>query len=106
MFVLDPSGLGLLLMGSTKALASANWWSIAEVTFTAAVGIIALAAGFQGWALKKTTRLERWMLIVAGVALVYPGIVADMVGFGLVVATLLLQLLRKRMQPAASSGAP
>jgi TRAP-type uncharacterized transport system fused permease subunit len=106
MFVLDPSGLGLLLMGSTKALASANWWSIAEVTFTAAVGIIALAAGFQGWALRKTTRLERWMLIVAGVALVYPGIVADMVGFGLVVATLLLQLLRKRMQPAASRGTP
>ncbi len=26
MFVLDPSGLGLLLMGSTKALATANWW--------------------------------------------------------------------------------
>jgi len=106
MFVLDPSGLGLLLMGSTKALASANWWSIAEVTFTAGVGIIALAAGFQGWALKKTTRLERWMLIVAGVALVYPGSVADMVGFGLVIATLTFQLLRKRMQPAASSGTP
>jgi hypothetical protein len=29
-----------------------------------------------------------------------------MVGFGLVVATLLLQLLRKRMQPAASRGTP
>ena len=36
MFVLDPSGQGLLLMGSTKALAAANWWSIAEVTLTAA----------------------------------------------------------------------
>jgi TRAP-type uncharacterized transport system fused permease subunit len=106
MFVLDPSGLGLLLMGSTKALASANWWSIVEVTITAAVGIISLASGFQGWALRKTTRLERWMLIVAGVALVYPGIVADMVGFGLVIAALTFQLLRKRMQPAASSGAP
>jgi hypothetical protein len=37
-------------MGSTKALATANWWSIAEVTVTAAIGIAALAAGFQGWA--------------------------------------------------------
>ena len=36
MFVLDTSGQGLLLMGSTKALATANWWSIAEVTITAA----------------------------------------------------------------------
>ena len=100
MFVLDPSGLGLLLMGSTKALATANWWSITEVTLTAAVGIAALAAGFQGWALKKTTTLERWMLIVAGFALVYPGIVADLLGFGLVLAALAMQVLRKELKPA------
>ena len=40
---------------TTTALASANWWSIAEVTLTAALGVAALAAGFQGWALKKAT---------------------------------------------------
>ncbi len=55
MFVLAPEGQGLLLMGSAKALAAANWWSIAQVTLTAAVGIGALAGGFQGWALKRTT---------------------------------------------------
>jgi TRAP transporter 4TM/12TM fusion protein len=95
MFVLAPEGQGLLLMGSTKALAAANWWSIAEVAFTAAVGIAALAAGFQGWALKRTTTLERWMFIVAGFALVYPGWVADLLGFGLVSAALGLQWLRR-----------
>ncbi len=96
MFVLDPAGQGLLLMGSTKALASANWWSIAQVTLTCAVGIAALAAGFQGWAFKQTTVAERWMLIVAGFALVYPSIVADGIGFGLVVAVLAMQYLRKK----------
>ena len=95
MFVLDPSGQGLLLMGSTKALATANWWLIAEVTVTAAVGVAALAAGFQGWALKKTTLFERWMFLVAGFALVYPGATADIVGFGLVVAALAIQYLRR-----------
>ena len=99
-FVLVPSGLGLLLMGSTKALAAADGWSIAAVTMSAAVGIAALAAGFQGWALKQTTWLERWMLIVAGFALVYPGIVADLLGFGLVLAALTLQLMRKELKPA------
>ena len=98
MFVLDPSGQGLLLMGSTKALATANWWSIAEVTLTAAVGVAALAAGFQGWALKRTTVLERWMLIVAGFALVYPGSMADLIGFGLVIAALAMQYLRKELR--------
>jgi len=95
MFVLDPAGQGLLLMGSTKALATADWWSIAQVTLTCAVGIAALAAGFQGWALKRTTLAERWMLIVAGFALVYPGALADIIGFGLVIAALAVQWMRK-----------
>ena len=100
MFVLDPSGQGLLLMGSTKALGAANWWSIAEVTLTAAVGIAALAAGFQGWAIKKTTSIERVMLVVAGFALVYPSASADLIGFGLVIAALAMQYLRRNAIPA------
>ena len=104
MFVLDPSGQGLLLMGSTKALATANWWPIAEVTLTAAVGIAALAGGFQGWALMKTNLVERWMLIVAGFALVYPTNLADMIGFGFVIAALTLQVLRRRAAVSASAA--
>jgi TRAP transporter 4TM/12TM fusion protein len=100
MFVLDPAGQGLLLMGSTKALAKADWFSIAEVAFTCAVGIAALAAGFQGWALRRTHPVERWMLIVAGIALAYPAWQADVLGFGLVVAVLVTQLVR-RTSPAA-----
>jgi TRAP transporter 4TM/12TM fusion protein len=100
MFVLDPSGQGLLLMGSTKALAAANWWSIAEVTLTAAVGIAALAGGFQGWALIKTNLVERCLLIIAGFALVYPTTVADLIGFGFVVAALTLQVLRRNAAAA------
>lgn len=96
MFVLDPSGQGLLLMGSTQALATANWWSIAEVTLTAALGVAALAAGFQGWALRRATMIERLMLIVAGFALVYPTMMADFLGIGLVVAALASQYLRGR----------
>ena len=100
MFVLDPTGQGLLLMGSAKALASANWWSIAEVTFTAALGVAALAAGFQGWALKRATTLERVMLLVAGFALVYPTVAADLIGIALVIAALALQFLRGKPVPA------
>ncbi|MCG2591676.1 TRAP transporter fused permease subunit [Ramlibacter sp. XY19] len=99
-FVLDPSGQGLLLMGSSKALAHADWWSIAEVTITCALGIAALAAGFQGWAFRKTSRLERVLLIVAGFALAYPGWIADLVGIALVLAVLAMQLMRPVPQPA------
>jgi TRAP-type uncharacterized transport system fused permease subunit len=100
MFVLDPSGQGLLLMGSTKALATANWWSIAEVTITAAIGIAALAAGFQGWAVRKTTKIERVLLIVAGLALTYPTWIGDVIGIVLFLAVAAMQLLRPQPQPA------
>ena len=94
MFVLDPSGLGLLLNGSMKGLAAANWWSIAEVTFTAAVGIIAIAGGFQGWLIRKAPWYERAMLLVAGLLLVYPTAVADIIGMALVAVVVALQLMR------------
>jgi TRAP transporter 4TM/12TM fusion protein len=95
MFVLDPSGTGLLLTGSFKTLAGADWGSIALVTFTAAVGIVALAGGLQGWLFKRTSLAERIMLIVAGFLLVYPKALFDAVGFALVVLVLVMQWLRR-----------
>jgi UPF0716 family protein affecting phage T7 exclusion len=50
--------------------------------------------------LKKTTLIERWMFIVAGFALAYPGLTADLIGFGLAMAALALQVLRKEAAPA------
>jgi TRAP transporter 4TM/12TM fusion protein len=102
-FVLDPSGQGLLLMGSTKALANADWWSIAEVTLTCALGIAALAAGLQGWAIRKTTKLERVLLILAGVLLAYPGWIADVIGFGGVAAVMAMQWMRPGVRPVSTT---
>lgn len=101
MFVLDPSGQGLLLMGSTKALATAPWGSIATVTLTAALGIAAIAAGFQGWAWLKTTSLERTLLIVAGFALVYPSSWTDLGGLAMVLIAVASQWWRMRQPRTA-----
>jgi len=101
MFVLDPSGTGLLLTGSFKTLADADWGSIALVTFTAAVGIMALCGAFQGWLFKKTTLAERLMLLVAGVLLVYPKTLFDAVGFALVAVVLAMQWFQKPTKPTS-----
>ena len=95
MFVLDPSGQGLLLTGSIKNLGNADWMSIAAVTLTALIGIGALAGGVQKWFLKPATWIEQLLLIAAGLALVYPTGIADAIGLGLVVLVVALQLLRK-----------
>ena len=95
MFVLDPAGLGLLLMGSFKKLAVAPWGDIAVVSITAMIGIGALAAGVQNWLFRKTTVLERWLLIIAGLALVYPKPLLDYIGVALIVIVIAMQKLHK-----------
>ena len=94
MFVLDPSGVALLLGGSFKNLAQADWGAVAVISVTAIIGIVALAGGLQGWLLRKTTSPERWMLIVAGLALVYPTTFSDILGLMLVTVVIVLQKMR------------
>ncbi len=87
-FVIDPSGVGLLLKGSPV--------DIVHVTLTAALGIAALACGVQGWMFTKTSAIERTMLIAAGLLLVYPTTWADVAGTALVAGTFVIQRLRRR----------
>jgi len=102
MFVLDPAGVGLLLMGSFKKLAIAPWLDIAVVSITAMIGIGALAAGVQNWLFKETTGFERWLLIIAGLALVYPKAMFDYIGVALIVGVIVMQKLRKAVAHVAA----
>jgi TRAP transporter 4TM/12TM fusion protein len=95
-FVLDPSGTGLLLTGSFKTLGNADWGAIALTTFTAATGVLSLAGAFQGWLFKRTPRYERLMLLLAGFLLVYPAGWSNGIGFALVALVLASQWLRAK----------
>jgi len=57
--------------GSFGSPAWADRGFVAVVTLTA-VGIVVLAGGLQGWFFRGTSAVERLMLIVAGLMLVYP----------------------------------
>jgi TRAP transporter 4TM/12TM fusion protein len=70
-FVLDPMGAGLLL----SVPKGGDWFDVAWVTFTTAVGIAGFAVAAQGWLFG---RVEGWLRAVAatvGVALLFPSIV-------------------------------
>jgi TRAP transporter 4TM/12TM fusion protein len=87
MFAVDPKGIGILLKGPVV--------DVIWTTFTAFIGIAALAGGVENWLFKKTTFYERIMLIVAGLALVYPEPLYDLIGFGLIIFAIISQKLRK-----------
>ena len=92
MFVLDPSGVGLLL----KMPKDGSWLHVAWIAVTACIGIAALAAGTQKWLLRACSQVERWALIVCGLLLVYPAPAADVVGLAGVCAVIAAQWLGRR----------
>jgi TRAP-type uncharacterized transport system fused permease subunit len=54
----------------------------------------------QGWLFRQTTRVERWLLILAGLALVYPRAAFDYIGIVLIAIVLVSQKLRRAESPA------
>ena len=87
MFTLDPKGVGILLKGPVQ--------DVIWTTLTAFIGILALAGGVENWFLRQTKLHERMMLIAAGLLLVYPVALYDLIGLGLLGAVVLLQRLRR-----------
>ncbi|MDY0404917.1 TRAP transporter permease [Virgibacillus sp. 179-BFC.A HS] len=85
-FVYSPE----LLMQGTNA------GSIIWIAITAALGIIALGAGLEGYLLYNMHFILRMISIAAAVTLVIPGTISDIIGLGLLAVVLGVQLWRSR----------
>lgn len=92
LFVYDP---GLVLIGSPG--------HIAEVVFTAVVGVVMLAGGFQGWLLRKAMLLERVGLVIAGLLMIIPGLTTDLIALVIGVIVVASQLMHARYLHARST---
>ena len=86
MFVYSPE---LLMIGP--------WPQILLSGGTAALGVICLAAGLQGWLRSRATFVDRALLLAAGFLFVVPWLVADVAG--LVLLTIVYGLQSQRRVP-------
>ena len=55
-------------------------WPIPLTTTRGTILDAALAAGVQRWLLRRLSLVEQWVMIVCGLALIYPAPAADAVG--------------------------
>src|SRR5262244_2194742 len=106
-FVLDPQGVGLLM----KIPKDGSYYDVIWITVKTAIGLGALAAAAQNWALRMNTQVERWLWLLAGLLLVFPslleGLAETITGldvphpapFGLALAAALL--LKQKFVPAS-----
>ena len=65
------------------------------ICITSCVGIFAVSASLEGYFLHNMSWYERILSAVGGLLLIYPGMVTDVIGVGLVGIVLLIQLLTK-----------
>lgn len=79
-FVYGPA---LLLQGSIASIA----WGI----FTTFVGVVALAAGVEGYLYRETRLGERILLILCALLLIKPGVYTDLIGLASLALVVLLQ---------------
>jgi TRAP-type uncharacterized transport system fused permease subunit len=92
-FTLSGEGAGLLLRAPAAGVLRAS--------FTAALGVAALAVAFGGWLRGPASGPERALAGAGGALLLYAGTVADLVGGALCAAVLAAHLLRVRRAPRA-----
>jgi TRAP transporter 4TM/12TM fusion protein len=105
-FVMDPLGVGLLL----NIPKGGSWLDILWISGTTAIGIFALGAAAQGWLVGKLAAVERALLLVGGLLMVFSTLVAailrsltgielawpDAFGVAFIVAAVGLQLARRK----------
>ena len=105
-FVLDPLGTGVLL----NLPKDATWAQASWVIFLCFLAIAAIAAGLQGWLVRKTNLLEAGLFLAGGALLVLPlqrlapafPVHADYVGILLIVIAALIHVGRVRLVRVAA----
>ena len=95
MFTVHPDGMGLLLHAPAEV--------VLKTTLTAALGLVSLAAGINGWLVREANWVERAVLLAAGLLLVYPSLVLDLLAAVAVAAVFAVHWLT-RPQAAAAEG--
>jgi TRAP transporter 4TM/12TM fusion protein len=81
------------------------WEQIAQAVVTGGIGVVALAAGLEGYLVRTATWLERGLLLAAALLLIDPQLVTDLLGLVLLAAALLGQKLR-RPDPVVARAVP
>ena len=71
-------------------------WEIISISITSLVGMFALSAALEGYLLHGMPWYQRIMSAVGGLLLIYPGLVTDAVGLGLVAIVVVLQLVVRK----------
>lgn len=96
-FLTDP----VLLIGCAPA--GTSILTVLRAIAGAAVGILLLSAGTEGWLVTKSSWWERLLCLAGALLLIDSGLITDLIGLGCMAAVLAVQTLRKRRNIASTA---
>ncbi len=70
------------------------------ICVTSLVGMFGVSSALQGYLLDNMKWYQRMFNLVGGLLLIYPGLVTDVIGLGLVAITLVMQFITKKQKKA------
>ena len=73
-------------------------FQVVQIVITALLGIFAVAAGLEGYILRKMGWPLRVLAVVGGLTLLIPGTVSDLIGLVIVAGIIALQLLQNKRE--------
>ena len=72
------------------------WYQVVLICITAIIGMFGVSAALEGYLLTDMKWYERIISAVGGLLLIYPGILTDSIGLGLIVIVMLIQVISKK----------
>ena len=72
------------------------------ICITSLVGIFAVSAALEGYLMQQLSVYQRLICLAGGLLLIYPGLVTDLIGVGLVAIVVVLQVLDRKKNPATA----
>ena len=85
---------GMILIGTTA--------EIVQTTITSVFGIFALGAGFMGYMARELNWPTRIVLVAAGVAMVHPGLMTDIIGIAVILAIVAYLVVTGKKQKSSN----
>ena len=71
------------------------WYEVVLICVTSIIGMFGVSSALEGYIFKNMKWYERIISAIGGLLLIYPGLVTDLIGFGLVGIVLFEQFIRK-----------
>ena len=77
--------------------------SFVLIIISSLIGIFAVAAALEGYLLDRMPWWQRAISVVGGLLLIYPGVVTDLIGFGLFGVVVAMQLILRKANNAVAA---